>query len=66
MIHVRYESRSLDLENWDLNVNEKSRDNTIKQSLASYLDVALDSLADYVVDRRPSGDIVVRPQAVYG
>jgi hypothetical protein len=38
----------------------------IKQRLAQHFDVSLGSFAAYVVDRGPNGDLIVRPEAVYG
>jgi hypothetical protein len=34
--------------------------------VAQYLDVGIGRFQDYVVDRRPSGDLIVRPEAIYG
>jgi hypothetical protein len=41
-------------------------DNIIKQRLAQHFDVQLNRFESYVIDRRPSGDLIVRPEAVYG
>jgi hypothetical protein len=38
----------------------------ILDNLAQFLDTSLNELKGYVVDRRPGGDIVVHPEAVYG
>ena len=35
-------------------------------AVARRLEVGLGRLEDYVVDRRPNGDVIVRPEAVYG
>ena len=66
MIHVRNEGRSLDLLAEDLRVTAVMSDREIRQAVARRVDVALDAFEDLVVDRRPSGDIVLRPEAVYG
>jgi len=66
MIHVRNEGRSLDLLAEDLRVTAVMSDREIRQAVARHVDVALDAFEDLVVDRRPSGDIVLRPEAVYG
>lgn len=68
MIHVRFEGRSYDLDERALNVSTKLSisDAELKRRLAEYLDVAASRLDFYVVDRRPNGDLVVRPEAVYG
>lgn len=66
MIHVRNDGRSLDLLAEDLRVTAVMSDREISQAVARHVDVALDAFEDLVVDRRPSGDIVLRPEAVYG
>ena len=66
MIHVRNDGRSLDLLAEDLWVTAVMSDREIRQAVARHLDVALDAFEDLVVDRRPSGDVVLRPEAVYG
>ena len=66
MIHVRFEGRSYDMHTAHLGMTAGLNDNEIKQRLAQFLDVAPERLADYVIDRGPSGDLIVRPEAVYG
>ena len=66
MIHVRNDGRSLDLLAEDLRVTAVMSDREIRQAVARHLDVALDAFEDLVVDRRPSGDVVLRPEAVDG
>ena len=66
MIHVRNDGRSLDLLAEDLRVTAVMSDTQILHAVARHLDVALDAFEDLVVDRRPSGDVVLRPEAVYG
>jgi hypothetical protein len=68
MIHVRFEGRSLDLDEQSLHLTTSVSlsDRELKQRLAGYLDVAISRFDYYVVDRRPNGDLVIRPEAVYG
>lgn len=66
MLHVRFEGRSYDLDTKDLNLGMNPRDNCVLESLAQHFDVALDRFRHYTVDRRPSGAVIVRPEAVYG
>jgi hypothetical protein len=66
MVHVRQDGRSLDLHAAQVNITAQMSDAEIRRALARHLDVALDAFEDLVVDRRPGGDIVVRPEAVYG
>ena len=41
-------------------------DAAVKERLAQHFDVQLNRFESYVIDRRPSGDLIVRPEAVYG
>lgn len=66
MVHVRFEGRSYDLREGELDLALGSNDRSILERVASYLDVKPESFRHYVVDRRPSGDVIVRPEAVYG
>ena len=65
-IHVRFEGRSFDLEGRELQLNTNAHDGDIRAGLARYMDISLNRLDGYVVDRRPGGTVVVRPEAVYG
>ncbi|MBE9224983.1 hypothetical protein IQ264_05980 [Phormidium sp. LEGE 05292] len=66
MVHIRFEGRSYDLTERQLNVTPGMNDTAIKERLARHLDVGCDRLQHYVIDRRPSGDLIIRPEAVYG
>ena len=66
MVHVRFEGRSYDIAEIQLGVTAGMNDTTVKERLAQHFDVKRDRLESYVVDRRPSGDLIVRPEAVYG
>lgn len=66
MVHIRFEGRSYDLTENQLGVTPGMSDMVVKERLAQHFDVGCDRLQPYVVDRRPSGDLVIRPEAVYG
>ena len=66
MVHVRFEGRSYDVTERHLEINAEMGDRAIKSSVARYLEVPASRLEAYVIDRRPSGDTIVRPEAVYG
>jgi hypothetical protein len=66
MVHVRFEGRSYDMTENQLGVTAGMNDTAVKERLAQHLDVGRDRLQFYVVDRRPSGELIVRPEAVYG
>ena len=66
MIHVRFEGRSFDMRAKDLGYKPYMSDSQLFLSLANRLDVAVEKFRHYVIDRRPNGTVIVRPEAVYG
>ena len=66
MVHVRFEGRSYDLLEMKVGVVALMSDAQIFERLAQHFDVSQASFNSYVVDRSPSGDLIVRPEAVYG
>jgi len=66
MVHVRFEGRSYDYAEGDLGVSAGMSDADVKAQLARQFEVASERFAGYVVDRSPTGDLIVRPEAVYG
>ena len=66
VLHIRYEGRSLDVPLSDLDVGVLSSDEAIKQALAAYLNIGVAKLQYYVIDRHETGNLTVRPQAVFG
>ena len=65
-LHIRFDGRSFDVPLADLDVGSMSSDADVKRALAGYLDVAEAKFRDYVVDRHETGNLTVRPQAVFG
>jgi len=66
VVHIRFEGRSLDIPQSDLDVGAASSDNDIKRALARHLEVPQAKLRDYVIDRHDTGNMTVRPEAVFG
>ncbi|HEY9705872.1 MAG TPA: hypothetical protein V6C58_25780 [Allocoleopsis sp.] len=66
MVHIRLNGRSYDINEGQLNLTANMNDNTIKERVSKYFDVGVTQLESYVIDRRPSGDLIIRPEAVYG
>jgi hypothetical protein len=66
VVHIRFEGRSLDIPQSELDVGPASSDHEIKRVLARYLEVSEAKLRDYVVDRHDTGNMTVRPEAVFG
>lgn len=66
MIHVRFEGRSYDVQENTLGLGKMANDRQVLETLAHFLEVDTRKFRHYVVDRRPSGAVIVRPEAVYG
>lgn len=66
MIHIRFEGRSLDITETQLGISAGMNDGAVKERVSRHLDVNINCLSAYIVDRRPSGDLIIRPEAVYG
>jgi hypothetical protein len=66
VVHIRFDGRSLDVPQGDLDIGAASSDNEIKRALARYLEIHDGKLRDYVVDRYDTGNMTVRPEAVFG
>jgi len=66
VVHIRFEGRSLDIAQSDLDIGTASNDNEIKRALAHVLEVPEAKLRDYVIDRHDTGNMTVRPEAVFG
>ena len=66
MLHVRFEGCSYDIPKEQLSLAQAITDRQVLERVARHLDIVPDRLRHYVVDRRPSGVVMVRPEAVYG
>ena len=66
MVHVRFEGRSYDMTENQLNISLEMNDNQIKERLSQYFDVSRNRFLDYVIDRPANGSLIIRPEAVYG
>jgi hypothetical protein len=66
LLHARFEGRSFDVALADLDIGPASDDQQIKHALALHLDIPEAKLRDYTVDRHETGNLTVRPEAVFG
>lgn len=66
MVHVRFEGRSYDLDEAKIGVRAGMDDEQVKAQLARHFEVGLQRFGGYVLDRSPNGNLIVRPEAVYG
>ena len=62
MVHVRFEGRSYDLVEYELDVTVTMTDREIKENLARFFDVRSERLRDYVVERSLNGHLTIRPE----
>lgn len=66
MVHVRFDGRSWTVPATALSISALSSDAEVKQAVAAYLEIPPAQLAAYVVERYETGNITVRPEAVFG
>jgi hypothetical protein len=66
LLHIRFEGRSVDIRLGDLDVGPVSPDGDIKKAVADYLGVPVANFRHYVVDRHETGNLTIRPEAVFG
>ena len=66
VVYVRFDGRSQDIPLSDLDVGPLSGNDVIKRALARHLGVHEAKFRDYVIDRHETGNLTVRPEAVFG
>jgi len=66
VVHIRFEGRSLDLPLPELDLGPLSADADVKRAVARHFEVPDAKFRDYVVDRHETGNLTVRPAAVFG
>lgn len=66
VLHIRFDGRSFDIPFSDLDVGSISSDAEIKRALSGYLNVPEVKFRHYVIDRHETGNMTVRPEAVFG
>jgi hypothetical protein len=64
-VHVRVDGRSKEIPLAQLNVAQNSTDSQLKDAVACYLDLPVDSLGSHVIVRTTQA-IIIRPEALYG
>ena len=66
-LHIRYDGQSMDLAMENLDIGDLSTDRQIRQAVALHLETPQGKLDDFSIDRNEAtGDITLRPQAVFG
>lgn len=66
VIHIRFEGRSYDIPMHDLDIGAGSDDRLVKRALGTYLEISPENFQDYALDRHTTGNMTLRPQAVFG
>ena len=66
VLHIRFEGRSFDIPFNDLDIGLISSDLEIKRALGEFLNVNSAKFTHYVIDRHETGNMTVRPEAVFG
>jgi hypothetical protein len=66
VLHVRYQGRSFDLPLTQLDVPRVADERDVRMAVARHLEVGLDRLEGYVLERHANGNLTLRPEAVYG
>ena len=66
VLHIRFDGRSADIPLDDLDIGTGTPDRAIKAAVAHFLDVPVDKFRHYVVDRHETGNLTIRPEAVFG
>jgi hypothetical protein len=64
--HIRFDGRSRDVPLAELGVADTSSDHDIKQAIARHLEISEERLHDHVLDRHETGNVTLRPEAVFG
>ena len=65
-VHVRFDGRSYEFSSTDLDLGNLSSDQDITERIAQELGIDVGQLSNYVVDRAETGNVTLRPQAVFG
>jgi hypothetical protein len=66
MFHIRYAGRTFEIKPKVFELSTQANDRDIMRRVADWLGIPETGLKNYVIDRRPSGHVVVRPEAIFG
>jgi len=66
-LHIRYEGQSRDVDFVEVDLGDLSNDIQVKRAAAQHFNVPQTKFEGFIVDRnQETGDITLRPQAVFG
>ncbi len=66
VMHIRFDGVSRDIPLAHLEVSNRAGEAEIKRAVAAYLEVPEAKVRDCVLDRHPTGNLTLRPAAVFG
>lgn len=66
VVHVRFDGRSFDVPLEALNVASHAGDRQVVSAIARHLEVRDAALTGHVLDRHATGNLTLRPEAVFG
>ena len=66
MVHIRWNGQSCDVEERVLRLRDGMSENDIRTAVAQYLDADPCEVSRLVLHRTAHGDLLLRPQAVFG
>lgn len=67
VVHVRHNGRSFDFQAHQMDLGDRSSDQQVREAVAEKLSEPRSRFSNYVIDRNTqTGDLTVRPQAVFG
>jgi hypothetical protein len=65
-LHIRFDGRSFDLPLAQLGLADELSEQDVRAAAARFLEVGFDRLDDYVVEQHKTGNMTLRPEAIYG
>lgn len=66
VLHLRFEGTSREIALDLLDIGTASSDAAVRTAVSAFLDVPVSKLNAYVVERHESGNLTMRPEAVFG
>ena len=66
VLHIRFDGQSCDVAMSDLDISIDSTDRVVRRKLAQLFNVSEQRFVDYKIDRHQTGNMTVRPEAIFG
>lgn len=66
-LHIRFNGQSHDIEQSEVDLGDLSTDDNVREAAARYLNAPVTKFSSFQVDRNSeTGDVTLRPQAIFG